>query len=295
MPSVNVNGLDIAYENHGNEDAPTILMIQGLSMPLVGWPPSMISAFTAAGFRVITFDNRDIGKSTVLNHLKTPSPVSIAIRSLLRMKVKSPYLLTDMAQDAVCLLDALGVDKSHIIGISMGGMIAQTLAIHHSNRVLSLTSIMSHTGNSKVIKIDRAVRKQMMKRPKNPTHEERLAYTIKTWELIGSPAYPMTEEDRRTFVESIIERGSTAMGVMRQMLAIMGSPNRVSALKKLDVPTLVLHGDQDPLVHLDGGKDTAASIPGAKIKIYPGMGHDLPEALLDDMCEEIITHAQATV
>lgn len=294
MPKVLSNGIEIAYEDHGNLGNPVMLMVQGLGMPLAAWPPVMIEGLVAEGFRVVTFDNRDIGRSQLLNEMKVPNMLWQTLRRKLRMKVKAPYQLADMMRDVVGLLDALGIESAHVVGVSMGGMISQLLAIHEPRRVRSLTSIMSNTGNRRMPGPTKAVTRHVMRGPQGQTDEDRLAYHWKLWRLIGSPGYRLPDEELSEFLQRVFARGMTAAGTARQTLAIFATPSRVAELSRLDTPTLVIHGDSDPLVPVECGFDTASAIPGARTTIIEGMGHDLPVALTERFVRLIAQHAKAT-
>jgi pimeloyl-ACP methyl ester carboxylesterase len=288
------NGIDIAYEEHGDAGNPVLLLVQGLGMPLAAWPPAMIEGLVAEGFRVVTFDNRDIGRSQLMKEMKLPNMLWQTLRRKVGMKVKAPYQLSDMMRDVTGLLDALNIDAAHIVGVSMGGMISQLLAMHEPQRVKSLTLIMSSTSKRKLPGPGKAVTRHVMRGPKAPTDQARLAYHWKLWRLIGSPGYRLSDEELRGFLNRVFERGMTAAGTARQTLAIFAAPSRVTDLNKLAVPTLVIHGDSDPLIPVECGKDIANAIPGARIEIIEGMGHDLPVALNDRLNRLITRHAKAS-
>jgi pimeloyl-ACP methyl ester carboxylesterase len=293
MPTVFGNGLQIAYEEYGDADDPVLLMVQGLGMPLTAWPPVLVEALVAQGFRVIIFDNRDIGRSQVLHQMKVPNVLWQTLRLKLHMRIKAPYQLDDMMRDVEGLMDALGIESVHLVGVSMGGMISQLLAIHEPRRVRSLTSIMSTTNDRKLPGPTKAVSRHIVRGPKAPTDEARLEYHWKLWRLLGSPAYPLSDEELGRFLQRVFERGITAQGIARQTLAIFAAPNRVEKLQKLDVPTLVIHGEADPLIPVECGIQAAEAIPGAKLVTIPGMGHDLPEALTPRLTRMIAEHAKA--
>lgn len=291
MSEIIANNTRIAYQWHGNEEHPVMLLVQGLGMPLSAWPDAFIDSITAAGYRALIFDNRDIGESQLFDKGRTPNLVWQFIRSKMGLKVRSVYTLTDMANDAAALLAALDINSAHVVGVSMGGMISQLMAIHHPQTVISLTSIMSTTGNRKLPPPQPHVSKHILSTPKNPTDEERLAFNVKTWELIGSPAYQLGPEESEQRVRKMLSRGVTRDGVNRQLFAIMASPSRVDALASVKTPTLIIHGDQDPLVLLECGKDTAAAIKESRLEIIEGMGHDLPDPLVGRITGLIISHA----
>lgn len=292
---INVNSVDIAYQLHGNSSQPTLLLIHGLSTPLTGWPKAMVDAFVAANFQVLLLDNRDVGRSEQLDHFSIPNMGWIIAKLKLGLSIKTPYQLEDMMQDVVALLDALNLAEVHVVGASMGGMIAQLMAIHHPRRVKTLTSIMSTTGYKKLPRIDKNIRKTLMQKPVSKDYKDQMDYHIKKWQVIGSPDYPCTETDLQQYVESMLQRGITAKGTIRQMLSIMATGNREDALSKLDIPSLVIHGDQDGLVNLAGGKATAQAIPNAKLRVYPGMGHDFPVELIPNIVNDIVTHVNTNL
>lgn len=286
-----INSIDIAFEIYGEPSSPTILLISGLSTPLTAWPTSLIEAFLSSGFRVVLLDNRDIGHSELLSELPMPNVLFAFLKLKLGFAIKVPYQLEDMMNDVVALMDVLNIDSAHIVGVSMGGMIAQLLAIHYPHRTDTLTSIMSMTGNKNLPPMDKKVKKTITSKPASNEYSDRRAYHIKKWQAIGSPKYPAQEAYLGEYVDKMLERGITAKGTLRQFLAIMAASNRESRLAKLTVPTLVIHGDSDPLINVAGGKATANAIPNAKLKIYPGMGHDLPIELIPEIAQDIIAHA----
>jgi pimeloyl-ACP methyl ester carboxylesterase len=292
---VNVNGVDIAYQLHGNALHPTLLLIHGLSTPLTGWPRAMVDAFVTANFQVLLLDNRDVGCSEQLNHMPIPNMVWIITKLKLGFSIKTPYQLEDMMQDVIGLLDELKLDKVHVIGASMGAMIAQLMAIHHPQRVKTLSSIMSTTGYKKLPAIEKNIRETLMQKPASRDYKDRMAYHIKKWQVIGSPDYPSSDTDLHHYVDSMLQRGITAKGTMRQMLAIMAAGDRENALSKLDIPSLIIHGDRDGLVNIAGGKATADAIPKAKLKIYPGMGHDFPVELIPSIVDDIVAHVNTNL
>jgi pimeloyl-ACP methyl ester carboxylesterase len=290
--SVIVNGVELAYQLHGDNTQPTILMIHGLSTPLTGWPTNMVQAIVNQGYQVLLLDNRDMGKSALLVDAKIPSLAWTAIKFKLGLSPKVPYHLEDMMNDTLELLDHLAIEKVHVIGASMGGMIAQLLAIHHPDRVITLTSIMSTTGNKRLPPIAPTISKQLAIKPKSNSYDDRLAYHLNKWRVIGSPNYPAKAQYLQEYVAAQLERGINSKGTIRQILAILAAGNRETLLKKINIPSLVLHGDCDGLVHVDGGVATAESIPNATLKIYPGMGHDLPVELIPQIIQDIVNFIQ---
>ena len=274
MPSVRANGLTIHYDEIG-EGEPALL-VAGLGMQLIGWDDEFCDRLAARGFRVIRFDNRDVGLSSWLDHLPTASMAVLFWQTLMGLPIRPPYSLDDMAGDAVGLLDALGIASAHVIGVSMGGMIAQSMAIQAPRRVRSLTSIMSHPGDgaSKVPE-PRALR--VFLGPRSVTRDQAIRRYIDTFRTIGSPGLGGTEDGYlRRRAERAYDRSFHPRGIVRQTAAVVAAGNRIRALGRIQVPTLVLHGSRDPLVPPRGGRATARAIPGATLRIIPGMGHDLP-------------------
>lgn len=291
--SVTANGIRIAVQQHGSEDAPVILLVHGLGVPLSGWPPELVQKLVVRGFRVVMFDNRDIGRSEIMSTLGKRSVAFEYLRSKLGFKVRAPYQLTDMMQDASALLDVLGIQKAHVVGASMGGMIAQLLAAHAPAKVLSLTSIMSTTGKRGLPGPSAEIRNLLLNRPDDDSVEERLQHGMRTWQLISSPRWRRSEKETREFLLRLYARGVTADGIARQIMAIMAAPARNKILASLKVPTLVIHGDSDPLIPVAAGIDTAKAIPGAQLEVIAGMGHDLPVQILERVSNKIAEHAKA--
>jgi pimeloyl-ACP methyl ester carboxylesterase len=281
MPQIKANGIDIEYESFGRENDPVILLIMGLGGQLTMWPEAFCRGLAAKGFRVIRFDNRDIGKSTHLTDKDTPNVAELMAKLLSGEEVKAPYLLDDMAADAAALLDALGIAKAHIVGASMGGMIAQLVAVNHPGKTKSLISIMSTTGRRDLPPATPEAMAALVTPPASMEREDRIAAGMRTWKAIGSPGYPASDAELRATVARDIDRVPyEPTGFARQMAAIVASPPRNLMLQTVRVPALVIHGGDDPLVPVDGGKDTAASIPGAELIIVPGMAHDFTDALV---------------
>ena len=289
MPTATVNRLTIDYDVHGEAGAP-LLAIMGLSMPAAAWPPVLIDLLVERGARVITFDNRDAGGSTKFASVRT-IPVAAAIaRAALRLHVPAPYTLHDMAADAVGLLDALGLGRAHLIGVSMGGMIAQLVAAKWPQRVASLTSIMSSTGNPSprvAFGRPRAIR-AILKRPTDPRDLQSLVDNLEhKFSVIGTPAAPQERAAQRAHYERIARRGLDSAASRRQLLAVLATGDRRQWLKQITSPTLVLHGRLDPLLPVAAGIETAECIRGAKLVVIEEMGHDLPPPLLPRIADEI--------
>lgn len=292
LAETEVNGVRIAFEQFGDPSDPTFILLQGLSMPLNAWPPAFIDRLVEAGFHVVTPENRDIGKSQLFRSAGVPNLVWERLKLSFGLKVRAPYTLPDMAGDVAGLIAQLGIGKAHIAGVSMGGMIAQLLAIRYPQRCLSLTSIMSTTANPRLPKPDTEMVRQLLSRPKASDPEARIAHSMKTWSMISSKGYGVDLKHVEQRLRNMYARGVTRGGVMRQMLAIGLAKSRVAELRKLTVPTLVIHGDKDRLVPVAAGVDTAEAVPGAKLEIIEGMGHDLPPLLIDRITGLLIDHAR---
>ncbi|QDZ07071.1 alpha/beta fold hydrolase [Sphingomonas panacisoli] len=290
------NGIELEYEDYGAKDAPPVLLIMGLGAQLTLWPMPMVDELVARGYRVIRYDNRDIGLSTKLDDEPAPAITAIVTALMMGSKPDVPYLLSDMADDAVGLLDALDIDKAHIMGASMGGMIAQMVAALYPTRVLSLTSIMSTTGNPSLPAATAEAMAVLTTRPDGSDEAAIVAHGIKIEKVIGSPGYPADETALTERVLRDFRRMYYPTGFARQMAAIVASGDRREALKGITAPTMVIHGADDPLVPLAGGRDTAATIPGAKIVEIAGMGHNLPEVLIGQVLDafEEVAKAPAT-
>jgi pimeloyl-ACP methyl ester carboxylesterase len=285
------NGMSIAYETSGDPSGTPVLLIMGLGMQLTSWPLDFVEGLVEQGFYVIRFDNRDSGLSTKLDQFGSPNLPFAFIKSLLRLPLNSAYTLNDMAYDALGVLDGLGIKQAHVIGASMGGMIAQIVAAKMPERVLSLTSIMSTSGRRGLPGPTSKARSALLSRPNDPRDFESIVdHTAKIFQIIGSPAYPTPLKLLRERLAASIKRNSCPAGVARQMVAIGASGSRVKLLKTIKAPTLVIHGAADPLVPLACGKDTAAHIPGAKLEVIEGMGHDLPPALIERLLALIDAH-----
>jgi pimeloyl-ACP methyl ester carboxylesterase len=264
----------------------------GLGMQLIAWPDDLVDGLVEQGFYVIRFDNRDSGLSDKFEHAGAPNLALAFLKTLVRWPLKSAYTLSDMAADAVGVLDALGVKKAHVVGASMGGMIAQLVAAEYPERVLGLTSIMSSSGRRGLPGPTRAARAALLKRPARPSDTQSVIdQGVNVFRVIGSPAYPTPDKQLRTRIERAIRRNVCPSGVARQMVAIGASGDRSAQLARIRAPALVIHGAADPLVPLACGQDTARLIPGARIEIIEGMGHDLPAQLIERLLALIDAHA----
>jgi pimeloyl-ACP methyl ester carboxylesterase len=273
--------IELDFESYGNTGDPTVLLVMGLGTQRTAWPRELMDALTDRGFRVVTFDNRDVGLSTRLSALGLPKVPWEMMKATLGLRINAPYTLADMAQDALALMDSLHIAKAHVVGASMGGMIAQLMAVQAPARVLSLTSIMSTTGRRGLPGPSARVRRHMLTRPPAGASVDQLVtYFSTTFRLIGTPQSTETDEQIREKLHASVTRSYYPVGTMRQLLAVVADGSRVDRLKQLAVPTLVVHGTADPLVPYACGKDTAAVIPGAQLVSIQGMGHDFaPEPL----------------
>jgi len=293
MPQVHTNSIDIEYEAFGASSDPTILLIMGLSMQMIAWPEDFCRDLAARGYRVVRYDNRDTGFTTKFEGQRAPSLRSLFLRRALRWPIRTPYTLEDMADDAAGLLDSLGIDNAHVVGASMGGMIAQNLTARHPKRVRTLTSIMSTTGHPSLPGSDPTVTRHVFRaRPSGNDRESVIAHNMRTLELIGSPSYPVDEEKRRELASLSYDRCFYPQGFSRHVAAIFQDGNRRTRLRSVTAPTLVIHGREDPLVPLAGGVDTAQHVSDARLEIIDGMGHNLPIELWPKIIDLIVEHAK---
>jgi pimeloyl-ACP methyl ester carboxylesterase len=286
---IKANGIRLAYEEFGSPSAPAILLIMGLGTQMISWPLSLCNGLAASGFRVIRFDNRDIGLSEKMENAHIPRAPRMLLRTTLGVPLKVSYTLDDMAEDSIGLMDALGLDQAHLVGASMGGMIGQIVTARHANRVLSFTSIMSSSGDPKLPGADRKVVRTMVKRSlgiEKPNLENSMAFQ----RMIGSPGFPESDEELKSKILDSVDRSLHPEGYSRHLAAIMASGSRVKLLKTVTVPTLVIHGREDLLVPLECGIDTARHIPDARLEVIDGMGHNLPQALMPRLLELIAEH-----
>ncbi|MFZ9394835.1 MAG: alpha/beta fold hydrolase [Erythrobacter sp.] len=293
MPRITANSIELEYDTHGDPGAPPMLLVMGLGAQMTLWPIELVEALAARGFHVIRFDNRDIGLSHKLHGVKAPSILKMLLFSRLGLPLRAPYGLSDMAADAIGLLDALEIERAHVVGASMGGMIAQHMAFGHAHRVASLTSIMSTTGNRKLKPAKPDAVKALTARPKSMAEDVLVAHGMNIARAIGSPGFPPEPERLRERVTANVRRSVYPEGFMRQLAAIMADGCRRERLAQVSAPTLVLHGEDDPLVPFEHGQDTARHIPGARLKSFAGMGHDLPLELAEPMADAIAEHARS--
>jgi pimeloyl-ACP methyl ester carboxylesterase len=285
VPKIHANGIDIEYLTDGDPADRPLLLVMGLGAQLITWPQGFVDELSGRGFFVIRFDNRDSGLSTKFEGM--PSITDLFGGDT----ASAPYLIEDMADDAAGLLTELGLPKVHVVGASLGGMITQALAIHHQDRFLSVCSIMSTTGDRSVgAPTGEAI--AALLRPIATSRDEAIAASVAGSEVIGSPGYPADESVLRARAAAAYDRSYCPEGTARQLAAILASPDRTAGLHGVRLPFLVLHGEADPLVTPSGGEATAAAVPDAKLVTYPGMGHDMPEALWIDFIDAIEANAE---
>jgi pimeloyl-ACP methyl ester carboxylesterase len=280
-------GIELCYQTFGDPDDDPLLLVMGLGGPMTWWEPELCEALARAGFYVVRYDNRDTGRSTIVDARVGRSTL---LRAFAGSRVRVPYGLADLAEDAFGLLDHLGLASAHVVGISMGGMIAQTMAIARPARVRSLTSIMSTTGKRTVGWQHPSLYPSLLASRK-PGRAAYVRGSAEFWKLIGSPGYPQTTAQVEKRAADTYDRGVSASGVVRQMLAVLTQPNRGQRLRSVRVPTLVVHGLADKMVHVSGGRATAAAVPGAELLLIDGMGHDLPPALFETFVAAIRRNA----
>lgn len=287
MARVKANGIEIEYETAGNKSDPALLLVMGLGAQMTIWPDKLFHGLAAAGFYVIRFDNRDTGLSTDFGSFGVPN-IPAAIQKLMSgQKVEAPYYLKDMAADAIGLLDALGIERAHMVGASMGGMIVQIVAAQYPARTRSMVSIYSTSGRYGLPTGKPEAIAMLSGQPEGPTREDKIRFGMKLRKVIGSPGYPTPDDELRAFVEKNVDRRWYPEGSARQYLSVIASGERVELLKTIKVPTLVLHGEDDPLLPVACGRDVAALVPGAKIETFPGWGHDFPPGMIATVIDRI--------
>ena len=285
--TVRSNGVDLFYETRGPEDGEPLVFIMGLSAQLVFWPEGLLDAMANRGYRVIAFDNRDAGKSTAIREPFKYGPMTAMLRYMVGLKVHAPYTLDDLVADTMGLLDALGIERAHLVGASMGGMVAQLAAATHPERVLSVTSIMSST-NSPFLPPPKpaALKTLVAPRVKVETEEQFVAFGLEMMAKLGG-TLPQGQDELAAMYRASWARGINPRGIRNQFLAIMATGSLTKTLKKIQCPTTVIHGGADPLIRPAGGKASARAIRGAKLAIIPGMGHDFPPSVIDRIGELI--------
>ena len=294
MPVVSANGIELCYDEVGDKGAPAIVLIMGLGTQMTAWSEPFCRALADEGFRVVRFDNRDVGLSTKFEGAPLVA-IGAALANVMAGKpVDAPYRLEDMAADTIGLMDGLGLRRAHLVGASMGGMIAQIVAADHPDRVLSLTSIMSSSGAPDLPPAKpEAIAALLAPRPDTFDREQAIAIGMKVYRVIGSPGYPTSDEDLHARIGAAVDRSYYPAGVGRQFLAVLANGSRVALLKRITVPTLVIHGEDDPLVPVEAGRDTARHVAGAVLKLVPGMGHDLAAGLTPVLVPAIAAHCKA--
>lgn len=284
------SGVELCYQTFGDPDDDPLLLVMGLGGPMTWWDTELCVQLAAQGFYVVRYDNRDTGRSTRSEGRVRRTHL---VRAFVGAPVRAPYSISDLAADAFGLLDHLGIDAAHVAGVSMGGFIAQTMAIEAPHRVLSLASIMSSTGRRTVGHQHPTLLPTLLL-----ARSERESYiegSLAVWRIIGSPRFPKAEDELRERGNETWDRGVSRPGVMRQMMAVLTQPDRTRALGRLDVPTLVMHGLADKMVHVSGGRATAAAVPGARLMLIEGWGHDLPTPLFPTFVRAIRTNADRAV
>lgn len=289
MPDTTSGGITIHYEVEGDEAAPVVLLVMGLGAQMTSWDPAFRAALVTRGYRVVHFDNRDVGRSGWLDDAGVPDLAALLGGA---PPPAVPYTLADMAGDAVAVLDAVGAPAAHVVGASMGGMIAQVAAIDHPGRVLTLTSIMSTTGAPGVGAPHPRVLPALLAPPPSG-RDAAVEAAVRIARVLASPGYPFDEDRARERAAAAVDRAWHPAGTARQLLAIATAPDRTPALRRLSVPTLVIHGDGDVLIDPSGGRATAEAVPGARLWVVPGMGHDLPPALHEPVADAVAELARA--
>ncbi|HEY3471005.1 MAG TPA: alpha/beta hydrolase [Amycolatopsis sp.] len=282
MARAQANGLELEYDTFGEPADPPLVLVMGLGAQMITWEDDFCELLAGRGFFVVRYDNRDVGLSTWLDHLPAPDLAALAAGDL----TTAPYTLSDMADDAVGLFDALGIDRAHMVGASMGGMIVQQLAIDHPDRLLSVTSIMSTTGDPAVGQAEPWAL-ALLTRPPASTREQALADSVEGYRRLGSPGYPDDEAFLLAKATVHYDRARHPIGTLRHAAAVVASGDRTAGLRSVRLPALVIHGDADPLINVSGGKATAEAIPGAELLVVPGMGHNLPRAVWPEIAAAV--------
>ncbi|MFX1255254.1 MAG: alpha/beta fold hydrolase [Promethearchaeota archaeon] len=289
--TVKANNIDIVYDTFGEPSAPPLLLIIGLGTQMIRWDEAFCEQLAEQGYWVIRFDNRDMGLSTKFDEADVPDVMALMQALQQGETLEVPYTLLDMANDTIGFLDALKIETAHVIGISMGGMIAQTIAIHYPERVRTLTSIMSATGSPEFLLPPDPEAIAILTTPPPVDREENIENTVQMWRLLNGPKFPFDETYFREYAARAYDRNFYPAGTARQLAAILAAESRKEELKRVKVPTLVIHGNADPLVPVEGGIDTAEAIPGAELKIIEGMGHSIPVEVAPQIIEAIKRHA----
>ncbi len=289
---VQANNIDICYQTIGDPQAPPLLLVMGLGVQMLGWPDDFCAELANSGYFVVRFDNRDVGRSTHFDQVPRPRRRQLAGNLLFGRNFPTGYTLEDMADDAVALLDKLGIAQAHLIGASMGGMISQIVALNYPDRVRSLTSIMSTTSERDLPNAT-AKATAMLARPRSANFDTYLKNTISAFAYMNGTTYAFEEDRMRDYIKRAWQRSSSSQGVLRQMAAISNTQGRRQRLRSLTVPTLIIHGDADPLVPYRHGIDTAEAIPTARLVTVRGMGHTLPREAWPTIIGAILEHVNA--
>ncbi|MEC4719409.1 alpha/beta hydrolase [Noviherbaspirillum sp. CPCC 100848] len=293
MPVIETNGIQLAYDVQGNPEGETIVLIAGLGLQLISWPEKFCQALVKQGFRVVRFDNRDSGLSSKMNHFGKAHPHLAMFKPLFGMPMFSSYTLYDMARDTIGLMNALGIEKAHIVGASMGGMIAQIIAARYPERMLTLTSIMSTSGRPGLPGPSMAASTAMLSTPSNPRDFASVVeYYVHLFQILGSPAYPTPEAVLRQRIMQSVRRNPSISGTSRQMMAVASTGDLVAQLRTIRAPALIIHGTDDPLVPVACGRDSARWIPNAILHEIEGMGHDIPPQLEVPIANLIASHCR---
>lgn len=294
---VHGNGIAIEVEDSGADGSqshrPVVLLVMGLGMQLIAWPPAFVRALVDAGFRVVRMDNRDIGLSQHFDHLGAPNLMWQSLKRKLGLRVQAPYSLQDMAADAIGVLDAMRIRQAHLVGVSMGGMIAQRVALAAPQRLLSLTSVMSSSGARHLPGPQPHVLRALLSRPADRSEPAIVEHTVGLFKLIGSPGFPLDDKTLREGVLASVRRSFHPVGTLRQMVAVVADRDRADLLPAIETPTLVVHGRDDPLVPYACGVDTARRIAGSRLVGVTGMGHDLPPGVIERVLEPLLPHLES--
>ncbi|MEL6861528.1 MAG: alpha/beta hydrolase [Pseudomonadota bacterium] len=291
MPTIKANNIDITYESFGKASDPTVLMIMGLGGQLTMWTDKLVDDLVAGGYRVITFDNRDIGLSHHHSGEKTPNIIRQILLRRIGIKIKSPYELRDMAHDTIGLMDALKLKEVHLVGISMGGMIGQHVSAIAPDRVASFTAIMTTTGNPKLPRPGRQIMQAMIRRGPQPTTRDAIIdQSVRTFGIIGTPGEDQNTNGMRDRITRSYDRSYNPAGVIRQMSAIIAAGDFRKYTRRIKAPTLVIHGNRDPLVPIEGGYEIAKLVHGARMEVIDGMGHDVPPRFLPQITKLLLDH-----
>lgn len=290
---IKANNIAIEVEDMGPKDGPAILLVNGYTSQLINWPKMLLDGLVEAGFRVVRYDNRDVGLSEKFKGTPDPRATFKAVMSGATPDI--PYAMADMAADGIGVLDALGIDKAHVVGVSMGGMIVQLMAINHGDRLHSMTSIMSSTGNPDVPPATEEAQLALNEPAPSNERADVITHSTKGRRTYESPAYRKTDAEYAQLIGEAYDRMFYPEGYMRQYCAIVADGSRVDRLKNVTVPTLVIHGKDDNLVRVEGGIDTARSVPGARLELIEGMGHDLPDGLCPRFIKLIVGHARGSL